>query len=228
MNICVLTGAGISAESGLPTFRGSGGLWENHSVFELATPEAWARDPGQVLRFYTMRRELVRKAEPNAAHRALARLQEVHEVRIITQNIDDLHERAGSRQVLHLHGEIMKGRSTSHPDLLYDLEGKDIALGDTCERGSQLRPHVVWFGEPVTAISEAVDCVSGAEVLIVIGTSLTVYPAAGLVDCTPLSTRILFINPEVPERVSGRQVEIIASAASMAVPPLVARLCEDR
>lgn len=180
--IVVLTGAGISAESGLSTFRDSDGLWENYSVYDVATPEAWAANPELVLEFYNLRRRKVAEAEPNAAHRALVDLEHVYDVTIITQNVDNLHERAGSTNVIHVHGEITKARSTKDPSLTLDIGCNDIQLGDCCPQGSQLRPHIVWFGESVQHFEEAVSYVEPADKVLVIGTSLTVYPAAGMVD----------------------------------------------
>lgn len=181
-NIVVFTGAGISAESGLKTFRASDGLWEEHRIEDVATPEAWQRDPELVLEFYNQRRRSVAQAQPNAAHLALARLEQTANVQIITQNIDDLHERAGSTQVLHLHGEIMQARSSLDASLLYDTQGNDIQLGQLCELGSQLRPHVVWFGEAVPMFDAALTLTAAADIFLVVGTSLAVYPAASLLQ----------------------------------------------
>jgi NAD-dependent deacetylase len=225
--IVALTGAGISAESGLKTFRGADGLWEGNRVEDVACPEAWARDPARVLRFYNERRRAVREAQPNAAHRALVDLERAYDVRIVTQNVDDLHERAGSKQVLHLHGEIMLARSTRDPRLIRHLGETDIELGDLCERGSQLRPHIVWFGEMVPAMDEAVELVSGADILLVVGTSLQVYPAAGLVFETPRRARRIVVNPEVPEKVTGPAFEVVAKPATVGVPEVVAGLLAD-
>ena len=194
--LVVLSGAGISAESGLRTFRGNGGYWRDHSVMQLATPQAWKANRELVLDFYNERRRGVLDAEPNAAHRALVDLEQAFDVVVITQNVDDLHERAGSSQVIHLHGEIMKSRSTLDHRLVYDTGGKDIQIGDCCERGSQLRPHIVWFGEAVPLLDEAVKHVSEADVFIVIGTSLSVYPAAGLVDDAPAHARKFLVTLE--------------------------------
>ena len=196
-HIVIFTGAGISAESGLHTFRDSGGLWEQFPVKEVATPAAWEKDPEKVLHFYNLRRQQVRQAIPNAAHLALAKLQDYFQLSIITQNIDDLHERAGSLHVHHLHGEIMKSRSSIDEHLLYELGDKDIALGDKCEKGSQLRPHVVWFGESVPEFEPACSIVKQADLLLVIGTSLQVYPAASLIDHVMNSTPILLVSPEM-------------------------------
>lgn len=181
-NIVVLTGAGISAESGLSTFRDSDGLWENYSVYDVATPEAWAANPELVLEFYNLRRRKVAEAEPNAAHRALVELESVYNVTVITQNVDDLHERAGSSHVLHLHGQITKARSTTDPNLIIDIGYSDIGLDDRCPLGSPLRPHIVWFGESVQHFEEGAAHVEAADKVLIIGTSLTVYPAAGLAD----------------------------------------------
>jgi NAD-dependent deacetylase len=181
--IVVLTGAGISAESGLKTFRVADGLWEGHRVEGMASPKAWACDPGLVLEFYDQRRWAVREAQPHAAHRALVALERARDVRIVTQDVDDLHERAGSTtKVLHLHGEIMLARSTRDPRLVRHLSERDIELGDVCDLGSQLRPDIVWIGEMVPAMEEVVELVAGADVLVVVGTSLQVHPAAGLLE----------------------------------------------
>ena len=222
--VVVLTGAGISAESGLQTFRGPDGLWEGHRVEDVATPEAWAANPGLVLEFYNQRRRGVRQAQPNAAHLALVDLEGAYDVRIVTQNIDDLHERAGSSNVLHLHGEVMLARSTRDPKLVRHLGERNIELGDLCERGSQLRPHIVWFGEMVPAMDEAVELVADADVLLVVGTSLQVYPAAGLVFEAPRRARRIVVNPEVPEPVAGRGFEVIAKPATVGVPEVVGQL----
>ena len=222
--VVVLTGAGISAESGLQTFRGPDGLWEGHRVEDVATPEAWAANPGLVLEFYNQRRRGVRQAQPNAAHLALVDLEGAYDVRIVTQNVDDLHERAGSSNVLHLHGEVRKARSTRDSSLIRDLDDSDIHLGDLCERGSQLRPHIVWFGEMVPAMDEAVELVAEADVLLVVGTSLQVYPAAGLVFEAPRRARRIVVNPEVPEPVAERGFEVVAKPATVGVPEVVGQL----
>ena len=194
--IVVISGAGISAGSGLKTFRDDNGLWRNHAFQDLASPEAWARDPGLVLDFYNERRRLAKAARPNAAHRALADLEVNHHVVVITQNVDDLHERAGSSRVLHLHGELNKVRSSVDAGLIYPAEG-DIKLGDLCEKGSQLRPHVVWFGEMVMAYESAMKEVATADKVLVVGTSLTVYPAAGLLDFAPQRSEKILITQQV-------------------------------
>ena len=194
--LVVLTGAGISAESGLKTFRDSDGLWEGYDVREVATPRAWRKNPALVLDFYNMRRKNVIDAKPNAAHFGLADLQNDFDVHIITQNIDDLHERAGSEKILHLHGEILKMRSVANESLIYPISG-DIRLGDVAEDGEQLRPHIVWFEEPVPMIAEAVPLVKAADIFAVVGTSLVVYPAAGLVD---------FVQPRVPKYIVDKKI----------------------
>lgn len=192
-----LTGAGISAESGLKTFRDSDGLWEGYNIEDVATPRAWRKNPQLVLDFYNYRRKNVRDAAPNAAHVALAQLQRDFDVHIITQNIDDLHERAGSEKVLHLHGEIFKMRSEKDPFLVYDIHD-DIQLGDLAEDGAQLRPHIVWFEEPVPMIEEAVPLVQDADLFVVVGTSLVVYPAAGLVTVVPPSAPKFILDTKIP------------------------------
>ncbi|QEC44515.1 SIR2 family NAD-dependent protein deacylase [Pseudobacter ginsenosidimutans] len=194
--LVVLTGAGISAESGLKTFRDSDGLWEGYDVREVATPRAWRKNPSLVLDFYNMRRKNVIDAKPNAAHFGLADLQNDFDVQIITQNIDDLHERAGSEKILHLHGEILKMRSVGDESLIYPITG-DINIGDLAEDGEQLRPHIVWFEEPVPMIAEAVPLVKAADIFVVVGTSLVVYPAAGLVD---------FVQPRVPKYIVDKKI----------------------
>jgi len=216
----VLTGAGISAESGVKTFRDAGGLWEGTRPEDVATPEAWEADPEKVLRFYNMRRDQLRSVQPNAAHRALVELESVMAVHIITQNVDDLHERAGSRQVLHLHGELMQARSVVNSHYIVDLGEASIALGDTCPKGGQLRPNVVWFGEAVPAIPEAIGIVQRADILLVIGTSLQVYPAAGLIDFAPGHCRKVIIDPKIPE-VAGLGFEAIPENAVAGVPKCV-------
>lgn len=180
--IVAITGAGISAESGLKTFRDDDGLWRSHSFYELASPEAWRRQPQLVLDFYNERRHAAQVAKPNAAHRALASLEEKYQVVVVTQNVDDLHERGGSSRVLHLHGELSKNRSSLDSTLIYEAGGRPIALGDLCERGSQLRPHIVWFGEMVMDFDAAAAEVATADKVLVVGTSLAVYPAASLLQ----------------------------------------------
>lgn len=194
--VVVLTGAGISAESGLKTFRDSDGLWENHRVEDVATPDAWNREPRLVLRFYNERRKAAALAEPNAAHIALAELQLDFDVQIITQNVDNLHERAGSRNVLHLHGELTKVRSIADESLITDIGAEPINLGDLGTDGKQLRPHIVWFGEMVPMIEPAIELSQLADIFIVIGTSLQVYPAASLIQYVPMLSPKFIIDPK--------------------------------
>jgi NAD-dependent deacetylase len=192
--IVVLTGAGISAESGIKTFRDADGLWENHRVEDVATPEAFERDPALVLEFYNQRRRQLLTCQPNAGHMALVELERNFEVQIITQNVDDLHERAGSSRVMHLHGELKKVRSTRFPKLIYERT-TDVVLGDLCERGAQLRPHIVWFGEAVPMLQPAAELTSQADILLVVGTSLQVYPAAGLMAYADIDIPVYYIDP---------------------------------
>ncbi len=193
--LVVFTGAGISAESGLKTFRDSGGLWEEHRIEDVATFQAWEKNQALVLDFYNKRRKQVLEAKPNAAHRALVKLENKYEVRIITQNVDDLHERAGSSNVLHLHGEILKSRSTLDQALTYAIKGWELKQGEKCERGSQLRPHIVWFGEQVPNMDLAYMLAAKADLFLIIGTSLNVYPAAGLVEYAPSAIPKYLIDP---------------------------------
>lgn len=197
--IVALTGAGISAESGIATFRGADGLWEGHRIEDVATPEAWQKDQALVLEFYNQRRRNVVDANPNAAHQILAQLDADYDVQVITQNVDDLHERAGSKNILHLHGQIRKSRSTKDPSLIYDIKSTELNIGDFCELGSQLRPHIVWFGEAVPAIEKAAEIISDADIVLIIGTSMQVYPAAGLVHFAPETAKIFVIDPNAPE-----------------------------
>lgn len=196
--LVVLTGAGISAESGLKTFRDAGGLWEGYRVEEVATPEAWHRNPKQVLEFYNLRRAAGRLAVPNQAHKILVELEQNFDVQIITQNVDDLHERAGSAQVIHLHGSLFEARSSQHPDLVYPWKKDRLDLGELCERGTQLRPNIVWFGEEVPLITVAAQHVQTADIFLIVGTSLQVYPAAGLVDYLKPNIPILLVDPGDP------------------------------
>ena len=211
--IVVLTGAGISAESGLKTFRDSDGLWEGYDINEVATATAWRRNPALVLEFYNMRRKSVKEAQPNAAHYALAELQDQYDMHIITQNIDDLHERAGSKNVLHLHGEIFKMRSVSDETLIYPIYD-DIVLGQTAEDGGQLRPHIVWFEEAVPMIEPAAMLVRSADIFVVAGTSLVVYPAAGLVNYAPWEIPKFIIDKKIPYTSSLYNLTIIEKPAT--------------
>lgn len=217
--IVVLTGAGISAESGLSTFRDSGGLWENYSVYEVATPEGWEANPELVLEFYNQRRRKVAEVEPNAAHLALAKLEDHFDVTIITQNVDNLHERAGSTHVIHVHGEITKARSSADPALITPIGSADINIGDTCELGSQLRPHIVWFGEAVQHMEESARFVEQADKVLVVGTSLSVYPAAGLVDYCQAAAEKALVALEVEQFPSG--FEFYQGKATEFVPQIV-------
>ena len=202
--LVVLSGAGMSAESGIATFRGADGLWEGHRVEEVASPEGFAANPELVFDFYNQRRRQIVAAQPNEGHLALARLEEVMEVHIVTQNVDDLHERAGSTHVLHLHGEIRKARSVARPDVVVTLEGAELNVGDLGPDGAQLRPHIVWFGEAVPMIDAAMDVVTSADVVVVVGTSLQVYPAAGLVGHAPQHAPIHVVDPNTPLEGGGR------------------------
>lgn len=222
--LVILTGAGISAESGIRTFRDNGGLWEEHDVTQVATPMAWARDPELVLRFYNERRKQLLECEPNEGHKGLAALEEYFDVHIITQNVDDLHERAGSTKVLHLHGELKKARSSDHPHLVYDMDGWELKMGDKCEKGSQLRPHIVWFGEAVPAMEEAAMLASEADIFAVVGTSLNVYPAAGLLGYGP--PEVWLVDPGDVVVPYNRKVEIIKEKAGVGVGILTRRLLE--
>ncbi|PAV25391.1 NAD-dependent protein deacylase [Tamilnaduibacter salinus] len=202
-HIVVITGAGISAESGLSTFRDSGGLWEQVRLEDVATPDAFERDPERVLSFYNRRRRQLQDAEPNDAHRGLAELEERYRVSVVTQNVDDLHERAGSSNVLHLHGKLTQARGAAHPEPVYEIGYRDINPGDTCERGTPLRPNVVWFGEEVPIMGPAAETVATADHLLVIGTSLQVYPAAGLVSLAEPGIPVTVIDPAAVEAVPG-------------------------
>jgi|TARA_B100000959_G_scaffold120765_1_gene126936 NAD-dependent deacetylase len=224
--ITVLTGAGISAESGLKTFRDSDGLWENHRIEDVATPDAWDRDPELVLKFYNERRKQVNLAQPNKAHQLLAELEKNYEVNIVTQNIDDLHEKGGSTKVHHLHGEINKARSTVDPSLIYDLNHWEMKMGDTCDNGSQLRPHIVWFGEPVPMIDQVIHFFEIADKIIVIGTSLGVYPAAGLINYTSPGIEKYYIDPMGVSNMGRDDFTVIAKKAVDGLSELVKLLNE--
>lgn len=197
--LVILSGAGMSQESGLKTFRDMGGLWEQYDVTQVASPEAWQQNPELVLRFYNERRKQLWEAKPNAGHRAIAELEKWFDVDVITQNVDDLHEQAGSSRVLHLHGELRKARSTADPNLVYTLQHWELKLGDTCEKGSQLRPHIVWFGEPVPAIEKAILIAQEADIFVVAGTSLAVYPAASLIHFVTPGIPAFVIDPDSPK-----------------------------
>lgn len=222
--IVILSGAGISAESGIKTFRDAGGLWEGHDIMEVATPQGFARNPALVLDFYNQRRKQALDVLPNAAHFALKKLETKFEVTIITQNVDDLHERAGSKNVVHLHGELFKARSTGNENLIYDIRGKDILIGDRCEKGFQLRPHIVWFGEQVPMMEKAVELTAQADVFIVVGTSLQVYPAAGLLDYVKKNTTIYLIDPKIPDIIQRKNLHLLQKTAVEGLPTLVDEL----
>lgn len=217
----MLTGAGMSAESGIKTFRDNDGLWNNYRVEEVATPEAWAANMEIVLEFYNQRRKQLLECSPNPAHFALVQLEDKYDVRIIAQNVDDLHERAGSSNVLHLHGELKKVRSTADPQLVFELDGWELKAGDTCPKGSQLRPHIVWFGEAVPNITVASEIAATADILIVIGTSMQVYPAAGLVHYAPHESTKYYIDPAAADNSMLAKLTVIREKAGKAVPELV-------
>ncbi len=222
--VVVLTGAGISAESGINTFRGSDGLWEGHDIMEVASPVGWKNDPALVLDFYNKRRSQLLTVQPNLAHRSLVSLEKTHEVIIITQNVDDLHERAGSSTVVHLHGELLKVRSQLDENLVLDWR-TDLTIGDFCEHNSQLRPHIVWFGEEVPMLEHAIQITEQADILMIIGTSMQVYPAASLLQFAPQNTPIYFIDPN-PAISAKENLTILAEKASVGVPEVVQELTE--
>jgi len=216
--LVVLTGAGMSVESGIPTYRGADGLWENHAISDVATPEGWERNPELVLNFYNERRKRMWECLPNPGHLGLARLENLFDVQIVTQNIDNLHERAGSHHVLHLHGELSKARSSRDPSLVYPIDGWELKLGDHCALGSQLRPHIVWFGEDVPLINDAAALVRQADIVAIIGTSLLVYPAAGLINDARPGVPIYLIDPATES--DHPNVEHIRAGASAGVAEL--------
>lgn len=226
--LVVLTGAGISAESGIRTFRDMGGLWEEYDVMEVASPEAWHNNPELVQRFYNDRRKQLFTVEPNMGHLALADAEKDFDVHILTQNIDNLHERAGSSKIVHLHGELTIARSTGDPNLLYEIGSKEIKMGDKCEKGFQLRPHIVWFGEPVPMIEKAAEIAAQADIFAVVGTSLNVYPAAGLLGYAPAGIPIYLIDPHDVPVYSRYDVIFIKEAASTGVPKMLDALRKNR
>lgn len=219
--LVVLTGAGMSAESGIKTFRDADGLWEGHDIYEVATPEGFAKNPALVLDFYNQRRRQLLEVMPNSGHQNLVQLESNFDVHIVTQNVDDLHERAGSSSVLHLHGELRKVRSTIDEQLVYSWD-RDISIGDTCEKGSQLRPHIVWFGEDVPLLNKAVTMVEKADIIAVIGTSMQVYPAAGLINYAKADAQLFFIDPKpaISER-DFNNLSIIRDTASSGTQKLL-------
>ena len=224
--IVVLTGAGISAESGIRTFRDSDGLWENHRIEDVATPEAWRRNPELVLDFYNQRRAQLFEVQPNAGHLALVALEKNFDVHIVTQNVDDLHERAGSTQVMHLHGQLRQVRSERHERLVYDWD-KDLHLGDLCARGAQLRPHIVWFGEAVPMLEPAADLAERADIFIIVGTSLQVYPAAGLMHYAPDHIPFYYVDPKPQvnfELSRMPNLTVVAEPASTGMAKVLAEL----
>ena len=222
--LTVLTGAGISAESGIKTFRDADGLWEGHDIMEVASPMGWRNNPDLVLEFYNKRRSQLFKVIPNNAHLALAGLEHDFHVTIVTQNVDDLHERAGNSRVIHLHGELLKARSTLDETLIYPWK-KDIKMGDVCEKNAQLRPHIVWFGEAVPLFEEAILIVEQSDILMIVGTSMQVYPAAGLVNYVKAGTPIYFIDPKPSVRENEfPHLKVIAEKATVGVPIAVSLL----
>jgi len=225
--LVVLTGSGISSESGLKTFRDSGGLWENYDVMEVASFSGWTKNMDLVLRFYNERRAQLKDAKPNEGHNGLVELEKYFDVQIITQNVDNLHEQAGSKNVLHLHGILTRARSTGDPSLIYDIGYNPIQLGDTCEKGFQLRPDIVWFGEAVPAIEEAAAITSTADIFVVIGTSMVVYPAAGLIDFAPKNTPIFLIDPNEVGVPIYRHINFIKEKAGAGVVLLKEKLTKD-
>jgi NAD-dependent deacetylase len=225
--LVILTGAGMSSESGIKTFRDSGGLWEEYDVTEVATPGAWVKNRDLVLRFYNERRRQLESSRPNEGHRGLAQLEKYFDVHIITQNIDDLHERAGSTKILHLHGELTKARSSVDPSLIYEIGYKDINPGDCCEKGSQLRPHIVWFGEEVPMMDEAANITGSADIFVVVGSSLNVYPAAGLINYAPAKASLWLVDPKEVIVPVNRKVEVIMEKASAGIGILTERLLKN-
>jgi NAD-dependent deacetylase len=221
--LVILSGAGISQESGLKTFRDMDGLWENYDVEDVASIDGWHRNRELVMEFYNQRRKQLLEVKPNAGHYGIAEFEKWFDVTVITQNVDDLHERAGSSKIIHLHGELKKVRSTIDSDLIYTLDGWELKMGDWCEKGSQLRPHIVWFGEPVPAIYEAIPVVEEADIVVVIGTSLAVYPAAGLVHYAKPDAPVFVVDPNRPET-AIKNVVYIDEKASVGIEILKQKL----
>ncbi|NOT76489.1 MAG: NAD-dependent deacylase [Cyclobacteriaceae bacterium] len=222
--LVVLSGAGISAESGIPTFRDAGGLWEGHRVEDVATPEGWHKNQALVLDFYNQRRKKALEVKPNRGHEILAEMESDFDVTIITQNVDNLHERAGSTKVLHLHGSLFESRSTMDETLIYPIKGWELRMGDKCERGSQLRPNIVWFGEMVPMIEVAAAIVSTADIFVVVGTSMAVYPAAGLIDYVLYDTPKYIVDPKTPEMRNIHNTFFIQEKASVGMKMLKEKL----
>lgn len=225
--IVAFTGSGISAESGLKTFRDAGGLWEGYSIEEVATPQAWQKDRAKVLEFYNMRRKQALEAQPNAAHKALNALEDAYEVSVVTQNVDNLHERSGSSKVIHLHGELFKSRSTRNPSLVYDIEGWELKEGDKCAEGSQLRPHIVWFGEMVPMMDVATQEVLSADILLVVGTSLQVYPAAGLVDIVSDEVPVYVVDPKQHRDFGRGNIHFVQDTATQGMKKVLDELMPE-
>jgi NAD-dependent deacetylase len=224
--LVVLTGAGISAESGIATFRDSGGLWEGHRVEDVATPEGWYKNPALVLEFYNQRRKRGLEAIPNRGHEILVELEQDFDVTIVTQNVDNLHERAGSSQVIHLHGSLFESRSTADETLIYPITGWELNLGDTCSKGSQLRPNIVWFGEMVPMMDIAGHHASHADIFLIVGTSMVVYPAAGLIHYVPVESPKFVVDPKIPEVGAIPYVTMIADKASTGMKKVQEKLLQ--
>ncbi len=222
--IVVLSGAGISAESGIQTFRAADGLWEGHDIMEVATPQGWNKNPALVLDFYNQRRRQADSVKPNAAHDALVKLEEKYDVTIVTQNVDNLHEKAGSSNVIHLHGQLFQSRSTLDPSLIYEMKGWELKLGDKCEKGSQLRPNIVWFGEDVPMIQTAARIASKADIFIVVGTSLVVYPAAGLVEYAPDKAIVYVVDLNMPYVAQRSNLVLIEEKATIGMKKILNEL----
>jgi len=225
--VVVLTGAGISAESGIKTFRDHDGLWENYRIDEVATYDAWLNNPAVVVEFYNQRRVQLAGVVPNAAHYALVKLEQKYDVQIVTQNVDDLHERAGSLKIMHLHGELTKVRSSRYDDLVTDIGYSEIEMGDLCEKGFQLRPHIVWFGEAVPLIDNAAALTQEADILLVVGTSLAVYPAAGLLHYASAHCKIFLVDPGNLNVQGFRNLRFLQKKAGIGVPEIVEQLLSD-
>jgi NAD-dependent deacetylase len=225
--VVVLSGAGISAESGIKTFRDANGLWEGYDVMEVASPEGWEDNPEMVLKFYNQRRAQLFEVQPNLGHFALAELESRFHVEIITQNVDNLHEMAGSSNVTHLHGELLKVRSTLDQTLVYDWR-TDLKLGDFCEKGAQLRPHIVWFGEQVPLIEKAIEIITDASIVIVVGTSMQVYPAAGLINYAPIESKKFYVDPKPAHLIKNyKNLSILSKTATLGLPEIVQSLMKE-
>lgn len=224
--LVVLSGAGVSAESGIATFRDANGLWEGHDVMQVASPQGWQNDPALVLDFYNQRRKAALSARPNTAHTTIAELEKHFDVSVITQNVDHLHEEGGSTHVVHLHGKLFESRSTTNPDLIYPVEGWELNIGDTCELGSQLRPNIVWFGEMVPMMDIAAEIANQADIFIIVGTSLMVYPAAGLIDFVPSSATKFLVDPNTPSLPDFYNVQVIPEQATVGMARVKERILE--